>query len=58
MKKLYEIYLIKHQAEPFVMLDEMNLSYEQFIEKLKTSYSFNQMWGNGKETSKQTKAST
>jgi hypothetical protein len=30
------------------MLDEMDLTFEQFEEKLKTSYAFNFMWGNGK----------
>lgn len=35
----------KHKTEPFVMLDEMDLTFEQFIEKLKSSYVFNHMWG-------------
>ena len=33
------------------MLDEMDLTLEQFSEKLKSSYVFNKMWGNDKETS-------
>ena len=34
------------------MLDEMDLTFEQFVEKLKSSYVFNHMWGNDKEASK------
>jgi len=35
------------------MLDEIDLTLEQFIEKLKSSYVFNHMWGYGdKEASK------
>jgi hypothetical protein len=33
------------------MLDEMDLTFEQFVEKLKSSYVFNHMWGNDKKTS-------
>lgn len=44
-KELYGVYLIKHKTELFVMLDEMNLTFEGFIKLIKTSYSFNQMWG-------------
>jgi hypothetical protein len=51
MQRLYKVYLARHKTEPFVMLDEMDLTFEQFEEKLKTSYAFNFMWGNGKETS-------
>jgi hypothetical protein len=51
MEKLYEVYLIKHLTEPFVMLDEMNLSFKEFIDKLNTSYTFKQMWGNDQEAS-------
>ena len=40
----YTNYLNKHLTEPFVMLDEMNLSYEQFEVLFNTSYSFKQMW--------------
>ena len=53
MQQLYKAYLIRHKTEPFVMLDEMDLTLEQFIEKLKSSYVFNHMWGYGdKEASK------
>jgi hypothetical protein len=48
MQLLYKVYLARHKTEPFVMLDEMDLTFEQFVEKLKTSYAFNFMWGNGK----------
>ena len=40
----YTNYLNKHHTEPFVMLDEMNLSYEQFEVLFNTSYSFREMW--------------
>jgi hypothetical protein len=43
----YTNYLNKHLTEPFVMLDEMNLSYEQFEVLFNTSYSFKQMWSIG-----------
>jgi hypothetical protein len=40
----YNNYLVKNQTEPFVMLDEMNLTYDQFEELFNTSYPFRQMW--------------
>lgn len=40
----YTNYLDKHLTEPFVMLDEMNLSYEQFEVLFNTSYPFRKMW--------------
>ncbi len=40
----YNNYLVKHQIEPFVMLDEMNLTYDQFEELFNNSYPFRQMW--------------
>jgi hypothetical protein len=40
----YSNYLNKHLTEPFVMLDEMNLTYNQFEELFNTSYPFRQMW--------------
>ena len=40
----YSNYLNKHLSEPFVMLDEMNLTYNQFEVLFNTSYSFSQMW--------------
>lgn len=46
MQQLYNRYLLRHKTEPFVMLDEMDLTFEQFVEKLKSSYVFNHMWGN------------
>ena len=52
MQQLYKAYLIRHKTEPFVMLDEMDLTFEQFVEKLKSSYVFIHMWGNDKEASK------
>ena len=33
------------------MLDEMDLTFEQFVEKLKSSYVFNHMWGDDTKTS-------
>jgi hypothetical protein len=40
----YNNYLVKHQTEPFVMLDEMNLTYDQFEVLFNNSYPFRQMW--------------
>lgn len=40
----YVNYLDKHHTEPFVMLDEMNLSYEEFEQLFNTSYPFRNMW--------------
>jgi hypothetical protein len=40
----YSNYLVKHQTEPFVMLDEMNLTYEDFEVLFNTSYPFREMW--------------
>jgi hypothetical protein len=40
----YFNYLEKHQTEPFVMLDEMNLTYQQFEELFNNSYPFREMW--------------
>ena len=51
MQRLYKAYLRRHKTEPFVMLDEMDLTFDQFVEKLKSSYVFKHMWGNDKETS-------
>ena len=51
MQQLYKIYLLRHKTEPFVMLDEMDLTFEQFVEKLKSSYVFNHMWGHDEEAS-------
>ena len=42
---LYKNYLLKHKTEPFVMLNEMNLSFPEFNLMLKTNYSFRKMWG-------------
>ena len=46
MQQLYNNYLLKHKTEPFVMLDEMDLTFEQFVDKFTSSYSFNYMWSN------------
>lgn len=40
----YTNYLNKHLTEPFVMLDEMNLTYNQFEVLFNTSYPFREMW--------------
>jgi len=40
----YINYLHKHLTEPFVMLDEMNLTYNQFEVLFNTSYPFREMW--------------
>ena len=40
----YNNYLNKHLTEPFVMLDEMNLTYNQFEVLFNNSYPFSQMW--------------
>jgi hypothetical protein len=40
----YTNYLNKHLTEPFVMLDEINLSYEDFEQLFNNSYSFREMW--------------
>jgi hypothetical protein len=40
----YINYLNKHHNEPFVMLDEMNLTYNQFEVLFNTSYPFREMW--------------
>jgi hypothetical protein len=44
INKLYAIYLSRHHTEPFVMLDEMNLTLEQFKNKIETDYAFRHMW--------------
>ena len=44
MKAEFENYLAKHKTEPFVMLDEMDLNFEQFTKLFESSYSFRQMW--------------
>jgi hypothetical protein len=44
MKKEFENYLAKHKTEPFVMLDEIDLTFEQFCEMFLNNYSFRQMW--------------
>ena len=40
----YTNYLNKHLTEPFVMLDEMNLTYNQFEVLFNNSYPFREMW--------------
>ena len=44
MKAEFENYLLKHKTEPFIMLDEMDLDFEQFTKLFESSYSFRQMW--------------
>ena len=44
MKSEFENYLAKHKTEPFVMLDEMDLDFEQFCELFERDYAFHQMW--------------
>ena len=44
MKAEFENYLLKHKNEPFVMLDETDLNFEQFCEMFLNNYSFRQMW--------------
>lgn len=44
MKAEFENYLAKHKTEPFVMLDETDLNFEQFTKLFESSYSFRQMW--------------
>ena len=44
IKSFYNNYLMKHKTEPFVMLDEMNLTFDEFIVKLESCYSFRKMW--------------
>jgi len=44
MKAEFENYLAKHKTEPFVMLDEIDLNFEQFTKLFESSYSFRQMW--------------
>jgi hypothetical protein len=43
----YRNYLEKHQSEPFIMLDEMNLNYEQFVHRFNNSFTFRRMWAMG-----------
>lgn len=44
MKAEFENYLLKHKTEPFVMLDEIDLDFEQFTNLFESSYPFRQMW--------------
>lgn len=44
MKAEYENYLAKHKTESFVMLDEMDLNFEQFCELFERDYAFQQIW--------------
>jgi hypothetical protein len=40
----YRNYLEKHKTEPFIMLDEMDLDYEQFKDLFNKSFTFRKMW--------------
>jgi len=44
MKAEFENYSAKHKTEPFVMLDEIDLDFEQFTKLFESSYPFRQMW--------------
>ena len=44
MKAEFENYLAKHKTEPFVMLDEIDLTFESFCEMFLNNYPFRQMW--------------
>jgi len=44
MKAEFENYLAKHKTEPFVMLDEIGLDFEQFTKLFERDYAFQQMW--------------
>ena len=44
MKAEFENYLAKHKTEPFIMLDEMNLTFEEFVQKFNESFPFRKMW--------------
>ena len=41
----YKYYLTHHDSEPFVTIDEMGLTKEQFVEKIKSNWAFAKMWG-------------
>ena len=45
LRPAYEIYLKEHKSELFVQLDECDLTFEEFLDKIKNDYSFPQMWG-------------
>jgi len=45
LKPAYENYLKKHKSEPFVSLDECDLTFEEFLIRIKKVYSFPRMWG-------------
>lgn len=45
LKPAYEVYLKEHKSEPFVLLDECDLTYQEFLNKIRSRYSFAHMWG-------------
>jgi len=45
LRPAYENYLKKHKSEPFVSLDECDLTFEEFLIRIKKVYSFPRMWG-------------
>ena len=45
LRPAYENYLKKHKSEPFVSLDECDLTFEEFLDRIKKVYSFPHMWG-------------
>jgi hypothetical protein len=44
MKAEFDHYLLKHKTEPFIMLDEMDLTYDEFIKKMNDNWTFRKMW--------------
>jgi hypothetical protein len=44
MIKEYNHYLLKHKTEPFIMLDEIDLSYDEFVKKIEENWTFRKMW--------------
>jgi|694.fasta_scaffold34219_11 hypothetical protein len=45
IKSIYDYYLKTHRSEFLVFEDEMNLTFEQFVDKVKKSHPFAKMWG-------------
>ena len=45
INEVYENYLKTHKNEIFIMLDEMDLSKEDFIKKITNNYAFGFMFG-------------
>jgi hypothetical protein len=45
LRPSYEQYLKNHTSEPFVFTDEIDLTYDEFLSKIKRDYGFAKMWG-------------